>query len=151
MIKPDRPPYCSFMNIGVFWVGALHSARRPALELTEVSTPSCARRTEILAAGWDHVHQRAHPARGPRTTQNLRLQGPLFQSSPLVVKSAGADTSCSLHAVQVIMHPSNVCEVQIKKERISIRAGQYIMINWFVSSPPFPAGIVVGLTFIMSL
>lgn len=49
------------------------------------------------------------------------------------------------------MHPSNVCEVQIKKERISIRAGQYIMINWFVSFPPFRAGIVVGLTFIVSL
>lgn len=151
MIKPDRPPYCSFMNIGVFWVGALNSTPRPALKLTEVSTPSCARRPEILAAGWDHVHQRAHLARGPRTIQNLRLQGPLFPSSPLVVESAGDDTSRSLHAAQVIMHPSNVCEVQIKTERISIRAGQYIMINWFVSSPPFPVGIVVGLTSILSL
>lgn len=27
---------------------------------------------------------------------------------------------------KVILHPSNVCEVQIKKEKIKTRAGQYI-------------------------
>ena len=34
---------------------------------------------------------------------------------------------------QVIAHPSDVFEVQIKKEHFEARAGQYVMLNWYVT------------------
>lgn len=74
--RPDRPPYCSYQQIGVFWKywlvgGALYIAERVLREVRS------RHRTYIS---------------------------------------------------KVILHPSNVCEVHIKKEKTKTRAGQYIFL-----------------------
>jgi len=75
MIKPDRPPYCSFMTIGVFWVRpcpfSLVLERRRAYDLALILFALA----EILASRWSSLHLRANPSRGSRSTQNLRFQG----------------------------------------------------------------------------
>ncbi|KAJ4487563.1 NADPH oxidase [Lentinula aciculospora] len=77
MIKPDRPPYCSYNTIGVFWrywiVGGV-------IWVTE------------------------------RILREVRSRHRTYIS-------------------KVIQHPSNVMELQIKKEKTTTRAGQYIFIN----------------------
>ncbi|KAL7414878.1 NADPH oxidase B [Mrakia frigida] len=77
MIKPDRPPYCSFMTIGVFW--------------------------KFWLPG-----------------------GALFIFERILREVRGRHRT---YVSKVILHPSNVCEVQIKKEHTHARAGQYIFIN----------------------
>lgn len=76
MIKPDRPPYCSFNSIGVFW-------------------------RYWLVGGLIFVVE--------RILREVRSRHRTWIS-------------------KVIQHPSNVCEIQIKKEKIAARAGQYIFI-----------------------
>lgn len=77
MIKPDRPPYCSFNTIGVFWrywlVGGIIWIFERILR-------------EIRSRHRTHIHK-------------------------------------------VIQHPSNVMELQIKKEKTTTRAGQYIFLS----------------------
>jgi len=76
MIKPDRPPYCSFNTIGVFWrywlVGGVIWIYERILR-------------EIRSRHWTAVWK-------------------------------------------VVQHPSKVVEVQIKKDKCSTQAGQYIFL-----------------------
>ncbi|KAF8493536.1 NADPH oxidase isoform 2 [Gautieria morchelliformis] len=76
MIKPDRPPFCSFNNIGVFW-------------------------RYWLVGGVIFVYE--------RILREVRSRHRTFIS-------------------KVIQHPSKVMEIQIKKEKTTTRAGQYIFI-----------------------
>ncbi|KAH0581050.1 hypothetical protein H2248_012188 [Termitomyces sp. 'cryptogamus'] len=77
MIKPDRPPFCSFNNIGVFW-------------------------RYWLVGGVIYVVE--------RILREVRSRHRTYIS-------------------KVIQHPSNVMELQIKKERTTTRAGQYIFLS----------------------
>lgn len=77
MIKPDRPPYCSFNNIGVFW-------------------------RYWLVGGVVFVYE--------RVLREIRSRHRTYIS-------------------KVIQHPSKVMELQIKKEKTTPRAGQYIFIS----------------------
>ncbi|KAF8508456.1 NADPH oxidase [Hysterangium stoloniferum] len=77
MIKPDRPPYCSFNNIGVFW-------------------------RYWLVGGVIFVYE--------RVLREIRSRHRTYIS-------------------KVIQHPSRVMELQIKKEKTTTRAGQYIFIS----------------------
>ncbi|KAA1063817.1 hypothetical protein PGTUg99_008179 [Puccinia graminis f. sp. tritici] len=77
MIQPDRPPYCSFNQIGVFW-------------------------KYWLVGGMIFIWE--------RVLREVRSRHKTYIS-------------------KVIQHPSNVCEVQIKKEKTTTRAGQYIFLN----------------------
>ncbi|KAI0332196.1 NADPH oxidase [Cubamyces sp. BRFM 1775] len=76
MIKPDRPPYCSFNTIGVFW-------------------------RYWLVGGVIWIYE--------RILREVRSRHRTYIS-------------------KVIQHPSNVMELQIKKEKTTTRAGQYIFI-----------------------
>jgi len=76
MIKPDRPPFCSWKNIGVFW-------------------------RYWLPGGVIWVAE--------RILREVRSRHVTYIS-------------------KVIQHPSNVVELQIKKEKTTTRAGQYIFI-----------------------
>ncbi|KAF9563848.1 NADPH oxidase isoform 2 [Agrocybe pediades] len=76
MIQPDRPPFCSFNTIGVFW-------------------------RYWLVGGVIWIFE--------RILREVRSRHVTFVS-------------------KVIQHPSNVMEVQIKKEKTTTRAGQYIFI-----------------------
>ncbi|KAJ7471147.1 NADPH oxidase [Mycena galericulata] len=77
MIKPDRPPYCSFNTIGVFW-------------------------RYWLIGGVIWIAE--------RVLREVRSRHITYIS-------------------KVIQHPSDVMELQIKKEKTTPRAGQYIFIN----------------------
>lgn len=77
MIKPDRPPYCSWNSIGVFW-------------------------RYWLIGGLIWIYE--------RVLREVRSRHRTYVS-------------------KVIQHPSNVVEVQIKKEKTTTRAGQYIFIS----------------------
>ncbi|KAJ3728688.1 NADPH oxidase [Lentinula raphanica] len=77
MIKPDRPPYCSYNTIGVFW-------------------------RYWIVGGVIWVFE--------RILREVRSRHRTYIS-------------------KVIQHPSNVMELQIKKEKTTTRAGQYIFIN----------------------
>ncbi|KAF8186342.1 NADPH oxidase isoform 2 [Pholiota molesta] len=77
MIKPDRPPYCSFNTIGVFW-------------------------RYWLVGGVIWIFE--------RILREVRSRHVTYIS-------------------KVIQHPSNVMEVQIKKEKTTTRAGQYIFLS----------------------
>ncbi|KII91666.1 hypothetical protein PLICRDRAFT_38486 [Plicaturopsis crispa FD-325 SS-3] len=77
MIQPDRPPYCSFNNIGVFW-------------------------RYWLVGGVIFVYE--------RILREVRSRHRTYIS-------------------KVIQHPSNVMELQIKKEKTTTRAGQYIFLS----------------------
>jgi len=77
MIKPDRPPYCSYNNIGVFW-------------------------RFWLVGGVIWIFE--------RILREVRSRHRTYIS-------------------KVIQHPSNVVELQIKKEKITTRAGQYIFLS----------------------
>ncbi|KAH9033367.1 NADPH oxidase [Lactarius pseudohatsudake] len=77
MIKPDRPPYCSWNSIGVFW-------------------------RYWLVGGLIWIYE--------RVLREVRSRHRTYVS-------------------KVIQHPSNVVEVQIKKEKTTTRAGQYIFIS----------------------
>jgi predicted ferric reductase len=77
MIKPDRPPYCSFNTIGVFWRYWLVGG---ALWIVE------------------------------RILREVRSRHRTYIS-------------------KVIQHPSKVMELQIKKEKTTTRAGQYIFLS----------------------
>jgi len=77
MIKPDRPPYCSWNSIGVFW-------------------------RYWLVGGVIWISE--------RILREIRSRHITFIS-------------------KVIQHPSNVLELQIKKEKTTIRAGQYIFLS----------------------
>jgi NADPH oxidase 2 len=77
MIKPDRPPYCSFNTIGVFW-------------------------RYWLIGGVIWIIE--------RILREVRSRHVTYIS-------------------KVIQHPSNVMELQIKKEKTTTRAGQYIFIS----------------------
>ncbi|TFK52979.1 NADPH oxidase isoform 2 [Heliocybe sulcata] len=76
MIKPDRPPYCSFNTIGVFW-------------------------RYWLVGGVIWIYE--------RILREIRSRHRTYIS-------------------KVIQHPSKVMEVQIKKEKTTTRAGQYIFL-----------------------
>ncbi|KAI0074348.1 NADPH oxidase [Panus rudis PR-1116 ss-1] len=76
MIKPDRPPYCSFNTIGVFW-------------------------RYWLVGGVIWIFER-------------------------ILREVRSRHRTYIH--KVIQHPSNVMELQIKKEKTTTRAGQYIFI-----------------------
>jgi hypothetical protein len=54
LIKPDRPPYCSFNNIGVFWVS------RGLYFPFPLDFPLIVCRTAILACWWCYLDRRAH-------------------------------------------------------------------------------------------
>jgi len=77
MIKPDRPPYCSFNTIGVFW-------------------------RYWLVGGVIWIWE--------RILREIRSRHVTYIS-------------------KVIQHPSNVMELQIKKEKTTTRAGQYIFLS----------------------
>ncbi|KAI0034788.1 NADPH oxidase [Vararia minispora EC-137] len=77
MIQPDRPPYCSYNTIGVFW-------------------------RYWLVGGVIWISE--------RLLREVRSRHRTYIS-------------------KVIQHPSNVVEIQIKKEKTTTRAGQYIFIN----------------------
>ncbi|KAF8574915.1 NADPH oxidase B [Ramaria rubella] len=77
MIKPDRPPYCSFNTIGVFW-------------------------RYWLVGGVIFVYE--------RILREVRSRHRTYIS-------------------KVIQHPSKVMEIQIKKEKTTTRAGQYIFLS----------------------
>jgi len=77
MIQPDRPPYCSFNNIGVFW-------------------------RYWLGGGLIYIFE--------RILREVRSRHRTYIS-------------------KVIQHPSKVMELQIKKEKTTTRAGQYIFLN----------------------
>jgi len=77
MIQPDRPPYCSFNTIGVFW-------------------------RYWIVGGLIWIYE--------RILREVRSRHITYIS-------------------KVIQHPSDVMELQIKKERTTQRAGQYIFIN----------------------
>ncbi|KAJ7584805.1 NADPH oxidase isoform 2 [Mycena floridula] len=77
MIKPDRPPYCSFNNIGVFW-------------------------RFWIVGGLLWIYE--------RILREVRARHRTYIS-------------------KVIQHPSNVMELQIKKDNTTVRAGDYIFIN----------------------
>lgn len=77
MIQPDRPPYCSYNTIGVFW-------------------------RYWIVGGVIWVAE--------RILREVRSRHRTYIS-------------------KVIQHPSNVLEIQIKKEKTTVRAGQYIFIN----------------------
>lgn len=76
MIKPDRPPYCSFNTIGVFW-------------------------RYWLVGGVIWIYER-------------------------ILREVRSRHRTYIH--KVIQHPSNVVELQIKKEKTTTRAGQYIFL-----------------------
>jgi NADPH oxidase len=77
MIKPDRPPYCSYNTIGVFW-------------------------RYWLVGGGIWIFE--------RILREVRSRHRTYIS-------------------KVIQHPSNVMELQIKKEKTTTRAGQYIFLS----------------------
>lgn len=77
MIKPDRPPYCSFNTIGVFW-------------------------RFWLVGGVIWIYE--------RILREVRSRHRTYIS-------------------KVIQHPSDVMELQIKKEKTTTRAGQYIFLS----------------------
>ncbi|KAF9034679.1 NADPH oxidase isoform 2 [Hymenopellis radicata] len=77
MIRPDRPPYCSFNVIGVFW-------------------------RYWLVGGVIWIWE--------RVLREIRSRHVTYIS-------------------KVIQHPSNVMELQIKKEKTTTRAGQYIFLS----------------------
>jgi len=77
MIKPDRPPFCSFNTIGVFW-------------------------RYWIVGGIIWIYE--------RILREVRSRHVTYIS-------------------KVVQHPSGVMEVQIKKEKTTTRAGQYIFIN----------------------
>ncbi|KAF9269495.1 NADPH oxidase B [Marasmius fiardii PR-910] len=77
MIKPDRPPSCSWFNIGVFW-------------------------KYWILGGAIWVYERIL-----REVRSRHIT----------------------HISKVIQHPSNVMELQIKKEKTTARAGQYIFLS----------------------
>lgn len=77
MIKPDRPPYCSAGQIGVFW-------------------------KYWLVGGVIYIYE--------RILREVRARHRTYVS-------------------KVVQHPSKVCEIQIKKEKTTTRAGQYIFLN----------------------
>jgi hypothetical protein len=77
MIKPDRPPYCSFNTIGVFW-------------------------RYWIVGGIIWISE--------RILREIRSRHVTYIS-------------------KVIQHPSNVMELQIKKEKTTSRAGQYIFLS----------------------
>ncbi|KAI0296920.1 NADPH oxidase [Multifurca ochricompacta] len=77
MIKPDRPPYCSWNTIGVFW-------------------------RYWFVGGVIWICE--------RVLREVRSRHRTYIS-------------------KVIQHPSNVMEVQIKKDKMTTRAGQYIFIS----------------------
>ncbi|GAA6041202.1 hypothetical protein NBRC10512_008205 [Rhodotorula toruloides] len=77
MIKPDRPPYCSWTQIGVFWM-------------------------YWILGGLVYI--------GERILREIRSRHRTYLS-------------------KVVVHPSNVIELRIKKEKTPrVRPGQYIMI-----------------------
>jgi len=76
MIQPDRPPFCSFNNIGVFW-------------------------RYWLVGGIIWIYE--------RVLREVRSRHYTYVS-------------------KVIQHPSNVMELQIKKEKTKAGAGQYIFL-----------------------
>ncbi|KAI0767365.1 NADPH oxidase [Fomes fomentarius] len=76
MIKPDRPPFCSYNTIGVFW-------------------------RYWLVGGVIWIYE--------RILREVRSRHRTYIS-------------------KVIQHPSNVMEIQIKKEKTTTRAGQYIFL-----------------------
>ncbi|KAJ8519114.1 hypothetical protein ONZ45_g3935 [Pleurotus djamor] len=77
MIQPDRPPFCSFNTIGVFW-------------------------RYWLVGGVIWISE--------RVLREIRSRHITYIS-------------------KVIQHPSNVMELQIKKEKTTTRAGQYIFLS----------------------
>ncbi|KAJ7349283.1 NADPH oxidase [Mycena albidolilacea] len=77
MIQPDRPPFCSFNTIGVFW-------------------------RYWIVGGIIWIYE--------RILREVRSRHVTYIS-------------------KVVQHPSGVMEVQIKKEKTTTRAGQYIFIN----------------------
>jgi predicted ferric reductase len=77
MIQPDRPPFCSFNTIGVFW-------------------------RYWLVGGLIWIYE--------RILREVRSRHRTYIS-------------------KVIQHPSGVMELQIKKEKTTTRAGQYIFLS----------------------
>jgi NADPH oxidase len=94
MIKPDRPPFCSWNTIGVFWVG--FSSRNGPLHtlLTYINL------------------------------QRYWLLGGVIWIGERILREIRSRHITYIH--KVIQHPSNVMELQIKKEKITTRAGQYV-------------------------
>jgi NADPH oxidase len=77
MIQPDRPPYCSYLSIGVFW-------------------------RYWIVGGVIWIYE--------RILREVRSRHRTYIS-------------------KVIQHPSKVMELQIKKEKTTPRAGQYIFLS----------------------
>lgn len=65
------------------------------------------------------------PIHVPFSTARISCR-PLFQPEPLLSQITARHVT---YISKVIMHPSKVLEVQIKKEHTTRRAGQYIFIN----------------------
>lgn len=100
MIQPDRAPFCSSGQIGVFWVGT--ALRRLA---------------DIRNTGFLEV------LFGYRNACSGRLEVSRLARTALIVARHVT------YIAKVIQHPSKVIEVQIKKEHTTKRAGQYIFVS----------------------
>jgi predicted ferric reductase len=96
MIQPDRPPYCSFNNIGVFWVCSL------------------------LVIG-------PYRASNMEPCQRYWLVGGVIWIGERILREVRSRHRTYIS--KVIQHPSKVMELQIKKEKITSRAGQYIYLS----------------------
>jgi NADPH oxidase len=97
MIKPDRPPYCSWNTIGVFWVRPPRFIWASVLNLIIF---------EFLQRYW--------------------LVGGVIWIWERVLREVRSRHRTYIS--KVIQHPSNVMEIQIKKEKTTTQAGQYIFI-----------------------
>jgi len=97
MIKPDRPPFCSWNSIGVFWVRGLHFVPALSWNLTVFFV-------------W----------------QRYWLVGGVIWISERVLREIRSRHRTYIS--KVIQHPSNVMEIQIKKDKTTARSGQYIFL-----------------------
>ena len=101
MIKPDRPPFCSFDSVGVFWVSFFFS--NFYLFCFFFLVLSCYNEQRYwLVGGVIWILE--------RILREIRSRHITYIS-------------------KVIQHPSNVMELQIKKEKTTTRAGQYIFLS----------------------
>jgi hypothetical protein len=79
-----------------------------------------AHETEILATRWNRLDLRTHPS------------GSQGYALPFFSKTLNKRLTIARHVTYIsklILHPSKVLEVQIKKENINPKAGQYIFIS----------------------
>ena len=95
MIKPDRPPFCSFNTIGVFWVSFF---------------------SLFFSSSFSKYNE-----------QRYWIVGGVIWIVERILREVRSRHITYIS--KVIQHPSNVMELQIKKEKTTTRAGQYIFLS----------------------